>query len=102
MRCFQNAPRCRFFLDVRRKGREFREGGTGEGVKEEQAEIEKRRKSTGEREGKRARAQQKECVCPAGGETVSHFLCFGGSGLISPSVTSVSLAAVTECDTKVF
>lgn len=43
VRCFQNAPRCRFFLDVRRKGREFREGGTG-GVKEGEDEIEKRRK----------------------------------------------------------
>lgn len=41
-------------------------------------------------------------VYPTGGETVSHFLCFGGSGLISPSVTSVSLAAVAKCDTKVF
>lgn len=31
MRCFQNAPRCLFFLDLRRKD----EGGAGEGVKED-------------------------------------------------------------------
>lgn len=31
VRCFQNAPRCLFFLDLRRKD----EGGAGEGVKED-------------------------------------------------------------------
>lgn len=55
-----------------------------------------------EREGECNRKSGNGFVYPAGGETVSHFLCFGGSGLISPSVTSVSLAAVTKCDTKVF
>lgn len=108
---FQNAPRCRFFLDVRKKGREFRERErgrrTGGGVKDGEEEIEEcRKKSAGERERKRGwehnRMSGNGFVYPAGGETVSHFLCFGGSGLISPSVTSVSLAAVTECDTKVF
>lgn len=39
-------------------------------------------------------------VYSVGVETVGHFLCFGGSGLISPSMTSVSLAAVAKCGTK--
>lgn len=50
VRCFQNAPRCRFFLDVRRKAREFRERGTAEGVKEGEEEMEKHRKRAGDRE----------------------------------------------------
>lgn len=74
-----------------------------------------RRRSEGERgrdreaekkNGGRTPKHNRKCrngfVYPAGGETVSHFLCFVGSGLISPSVTSVSLAAVAKCDTKVF
>lgn len=97
VRCFQNAPRCRVFLDVRRKGREFTEGGTGDGVKEEKERVKEK-----ERERELSRKRVCVCVCPTGGEMVSHFLCFGGSGLISPSVTSVSLAVVTVCYKKSF
>lgn len=75
-------------------------------MKEGEEERERCRKSAGQRERKKGREHNRKSrngfVYPAGGETVSHFLCFGGSGLISPSVTSVSLAAVTKCDTKVF
>lgn len=41
------------------------EGGVGGG-----------RESAGERGGKSARAQQNECMRPAGSETASHFLRF--------------------------
>lgn len=71
-----------------------------EGEREE--EIERQRKKNGGRTPKHNRKCRNGFVYPAGGETVSHFLCFVGSGLISPSVTSVSLAAVAKCDTKVF
>lgn len=85
---------------MRRKARQFREGGTGEGAKERENEMEGKKRAVRKREHNRR--SRNGFVYPAGGETVSHFLCFGGSGLISPCVTSVSLAAVAKCDTEVF
>lgn len=74
VRCFQNAPRCLFFLDLRRKD----EGGGRRGG----VEVEKSRKSAGRTEAKSVKEQE----CPAEGGIVSRcFLCFRGSGLIFPS-----------------
>lgn len=66
------------------------------------AKKERKRRKRRKRERAHNRKSRNGFVYPAGGETVSHFLCFGGSGLIFPSVTSVSLAAVAKCDTKLF
>lgn len=87
-------------------------GRAGSSASEGQEKEWKRKKreeeleTHGGKNGGRTLEHNRKCrngfVYPAGGETVSHFLCFVGSGLISPSVTSVSLTAVAKCDTKVF
>lgn len=98
---------------MRRKGREVqrdterdREGdrrrseegrGRDRGAKDEVLAKEKKR---GQNKREHNRLCRNGFVYSAGGETVGLFLCFGGSGLISPSVTSVSLTAVAKCDTK--
>lgn len=73
-------------------------------MKEGENEIDVQKKCWRKRQKEREhnRKSRNGFVYPAGGETVSHFLCFGGSGLISPCVTSVSLAAVAKCYTEVF
>lgn len=83
VRCFQNAPRCLFFLDLRRKD----EGGGRRGGEGREVEVEKSRKSPGRTDAKSAKEQE----CPAEGGIVSRrFLCFRGSGLILPSVALLS------------
>lgn len=78
VRCFQNAPRCLFFLDLRRMD----EGGGRRGGEGREVEVEKSRKRAGRTEAKSVKEQE----CPAEGRIVSRcFLCFRGSGLILPS-----------------
>lgn len=79
-----------------RRGGKFRERrGDGEGGRGRDREswtkcwrTRKKERPNAGREN--SRKSKKGFVYPSGGETVSHFLCFGGSGLIS--VTSASLA----------